>query len=204
MSAVLAPDVERQAPSLDVTSRNRLNGHKPAVVWLTGLSGAGKSTIAYSLESQLHAAGVHTYVLDGDNLRLGLNADLGFTPPDRARNAKRTAQVAQLMVDAGLVVIVAMISPYRQDRIQARAMFSGTQFLEVHVNAPLAVCEARDPKGLYQKARLGLLPNFTGIGSVYETPSNPDVLLNTAETSVADCVKALKLRLQKQGLWNCI
>jgi adenylyl-sulfate kinase len=204
MSALLEPDLVWQAPRVDAQSRNRLNGHKPAVVWLTGLSGAGKSTIAYELELQLHAAGVHTYVLDGDNLRHGLNADLGFTPAERARNVKRTAQVAQLMVNAGLVVIVAMISPYRQDRIQARALFSGTPFLEVHVKAPLAVCEARDPKGLYQKARLGLLPNFTGIGSVYETPSNPDVLLNTAENSLANCVQTLKLRLQKQGIWNGI
>lgn len=204
MSALLESDLVWQAPRVDAQSRIRLNGHKPAVVWLTGLSGAGKSTIAYELELQLHAAGVHTYVLDGDNLRHGLNADLGFTPADRAHNVKRTAQVAQLMVDAGLVVIVAMISPYRQDRIQARALFSGTQFLEVHVKAPLAVCEARDPKGLYQKARSGLLPNFTGVDSPYELPSNPEVLLNTAENSLASCVQTLKLRLQKQGIWNCI
>ena len=204
MSALLEKELMWQAPRVDTQSRNRLNGHKPAVVWLTGLSGAGKSTIAYELELQLHAAGVHTYVLDGDNLRHGLNADLGFSTTDRARNIKRTAQVAQLMVDAGLLVIVAMISPYRQDRIQARTLFSGTQFLEVHVKAPLAVCEARDPKGLYQKARQGLLPNFTGVGSPYEPPSNPDVLLNTAENNLATCVQTLKLRLQKQGIWNGI
>lgn len=197
------PALVRQASALSVASREQLKGHRAAIVWLTGLSGAGKSTIAQELERQLCRAGVHTCVLDGDNLRLGLNADLGFSAEDRARNVQRTAHVAQLMVDAGLLVIVAMISPYSDGRVYARSLVSPGQFLEVHVHAPLAVCEQRDPKGMYRKARLGLLHDFTGIDSVYQAPTHADVVLNTADTTVAACVQTLKIRLQQHGIWNC-
>lgn len=188
------------ATLLKPESRQQLMGHKSGVVWLTGLSGAGKSTIAYELELQLHRTGVHTYVLDGDNLRRGINADLGFTPADRTCNVLRTAQVARLMADAGLLVIVAMISPFSKDRLQARELLLPTPFVEVHVQAPLAVCEARDPKGLYQKARQGLLPDFTGIGSPYEAPSNPDLLLNTSTQSLQNCMDILMNKLKSSGL----
>ncbi|MDH4395611.1 MAG: adenylyl-sulfate kinase [Limnobacter sp.] len=181
-------------------SRQQLMGHKPGVVWLTGLSGAGKSTIAFELELQLHLTGVHTCVLDGDNLRHGINADLGFTPADRTRNVLRTAQVARLMADAGLLTIVAMISPFSKDRLHARELLLPTPFLEVHVQAPLEMCEARDPKGLYQKARQGLLLNFTGIGSPYEAPSNPDLLLNTSTQSLQNCIDLLMNKLKASGL----
>ncbi|MCR2745063.1 adenylyl-sulfate kinase [Limnobacter parvus] len=188
---------------LPAVTHEQLKGHKAGIVWLTGLSGAGKSTIACELELRLRRAGVHTCVLDGDKLRHGLNADLGYSPQDRACNVQRTAHVAQLMADAGLLVIVAMISPYNEGRLYARSLVPSDQFLEVFVHAPLAVCEQRDPKGMYRQARLGLLPNFTGIDSAYETPTQPDLVLNTAETTVAACVQTLKMRLQQQGIWNC-
>lgn len=177
----------------------RFTGFKPGVVWLTGLSGAGKTTIASALELQLSRAGAHTCVLDGDTLRQGLNADLGFSPEDRARSVQRTAQVAQLMANAGLLVIVAMISPYSEGRSYARSLVPEGQFVEVFVNAPLAVCEQRDPKGLYHKARLGLLPNFTGIDSAYEAPLHADVLLNTGAQNLQTCTGILLSYLKNSG-----
>jgi len=164
----------------DVTAeaRTSLMGHPSRVVWLTGLPGSGKSTIADAAVRRLHAMGVHTYVLDGDNVRTGLNKDLGFTAEDRAENVRRVAEVAKLMSDAGLVVFVALVSPYQSDREAAKALFEEGDFLEVYVDTPVEVCAERDPKGLYAKAAAGNLPNMTGMGQAYEVPEHPDLVLN--------------------------
>ncbi|CAO4146835.1 adenylyl-sulfate kinase [Methylorubrum extorquens] len=154
-------------------------GQRPAIAWLTGLSGAGKSTIADEVDRGLTEAGRSTMVLDGDNLRHGLNRDLGFTAADRVENIRRAAEVARLMADAGLVVIVSLISPFRAERATARAIAGDIRFLEVFIDTPLSVCEARDPKGLYDRARAGKIPNFTGISAPYEAPETPDLVVRT-------------------------
>jgi bifunctional enzyme CysN/CysC len=183
--------------SLDVNqaARAALMQQRPRCIWFTGLSGAGKSSIANLLEKRLHAEGRHTYLLDGDNVRHGLNRDLGFTEADRVENIRRVAEVACLMVDAGLMVLVSFISPYRAERRMARELFAVGEFLEVFVDTPLAECERRDPKGLYAKARRGEVKNFTGIDSVYEAPEAPDVHLNTGAESVEVCVRRLLERI---------
>jgi adenylylsulfate kinase len=158
--------------------RETRNGHKGVVLWFTGLSGSGKSTVAGALEQALHQLGVSTYLLDGDNVRHGLCSDLGFSDDDRRENIRRVGEVAKLMVDAGLVVLTAFISPHRPERQMVREMLDTGRFVEVFVDTPLAICEARDPKGLYKKARAGELRNFTGIDSAYEAPSQPDVHLD--------------------------
>lgn len=161
------------------TQRHAHYGHDGGVIWLTGLSGAGKSTLAMALEADLLARGYACYVLDGDNVRHGLNADLGFTPEDRSENIRRVGEVAALFAHAGLICITAFISPYRADRAQARHAARHTRFHEVHVAANLAACEARDPKGLYRKARAGQLIDFTGVGAPYETPEHPELSIDT-------------------------
>lgn len=176
--------------------REQLLGHAGKAIWLTGLSGAGKTTIARALEQRLHGQARHVYVLDGDVLRQGLNADLGFSDADRAENVRRAAQVARLLVDAGCITIVAFISPFRAARDAARALFGTGDFLEIFVDAPLAVAEARDPKGLYKRARLGQLPDFTGIDSAYEPPLRPELLLRTDQLTLNQCVERILLRLQ--------
>jgi adenylylsulfate kinase len=173
-----------------------LKQHAACVVWFTGLSGAGKTTLAFALDDALRCRGIHTAVLDGDSLRLGLNSDLGFSPEDRATNVQRTAQVSKLMVDAGLVVIVSLISPHAQSRNKARSLFNDDQFFEVYVNTPLEVCEQRDPKGLYRKARGGDIKQFTGISAAYEVPENPGLILQTHEHSVSDCIESLLAMLE--------
>jgi len=155
-----------------------LNNQKPSCLWFTGLSGSGKSTLANALEKKLFEMGKRTYILDGDNLRLGLNSDLGFTDSDRVENIRRVTEVAKLMVDAGLIVLVTFISPFDRDRKIARSKFEGGEFIEIYLNTPLEECERRDPKGLYKKARAGMLKNFTGIDSPYEPPSNPDITIH--------------------------
>lgn len=161
---------------------------RPLCIWLTGLSGSGKSTVANLLESRLHDRGVHTYLLDGDNVRHGLCSDLGFSDADRAENIRRVAEVARLMVDAGLVVVVSFISPFRADRAFARSLFEPGRFYEVFVDASLQECMQRDPKGLYAKAQRGELRNFTGLDSPYEPPENPEVHLCTASATPEACV----------------
>lgn len=177
--------------------RARQNGHRGAVVWLTGLSGAGKSTIAQALEAELFTRGLHTYVLDGDNIRHGLNSNLGFSPEDRVENIRRVSEVAKLMADAGTIAITAFISPYRVDRRRAReiALEAQAEFVEVFVDAPLQLCEQRDPKQLYKKARAGKIREFTGIDAPYEAPEDPEITVRTAEQTVDESVAAILGRL---------
>ena len=175
---------------VDRETRERLNGHRGRVVWLTGLSGSGKSTISDAAERDLHAQGVRTFVLDGDNVRHGLNKDLGFTAEDRAENVRRVAEVARLMVDAGIVVLVALVSPFRSDRAAARELFGPGDFVEVFVRTPVEVCAARDPKGLYSKAASGDLPNLTGVGQDYEEPLSPDLVV-AGDGDLAEAVGAV-------------
>ena len=163
---------------LNGTERAALTGQRAAIIWLTGLSGSGKSTVANALDHALHALGRPTFVLDGDNVRLGLNSDLGFAPADRTENVRRVGEVAKLFVDAGIIVIVPLISPYRKDRDEIRAKVGEGQFLEVHMNTSLETCEGRDPKGLYAKARKGVIPEFTGISAPYEPPVKPELTLD--------------------------
>ena len=162
-----------------VAQREQLHGHRGVVLWFTGLSGSGKSTVAGALEEALHKLGVSTYLLDGDNVRHGLNKDLGFTEEDRVENIRRVAEVAKLMVDAGLIVLTAFISPFRAERQLARDILEPGEFIEVFVDTPLAVAEARDVKGLYKKARSGQLKNFTGVDSPYEAPERPELRIDT-------------------------
>ena len=195
-----ADNIHWQAQSVDRSARARMKGQRPAVLWLTGLSGAGKSTLANRIELQLQATGRHTYILDGDNVRHGLNKDLGFTEADRVENIRRVAEVARLMADAGLIVLVAFISPFRADRDLARSLMPADEFIEVHVDAPLAVAEARDPKGLYRKARAGELKNFTGIDSPYEPPLSPEVYIDTTTTSPDDAAAQIVRLIERRGL----
>ncbi|MCR1828872.1 sulfate adenylyltransferase subunit CysN [Pseudomonas oleovorans] len=183
-----AQNVHRQALSITREDRERLNGHQGKVIWFTGLSGSGKSTIANALEKELHAQGKRTYILDGDNVRQGLNRDLGFTDADRVENIRRVAEVAKLMMDAGLIVMTAFISPFRAERQMARELIGEDNFIEVFVDTPLDICEQRDPKRLYKKARSGQLPNMTGIDSPYESPTQPNILIKTALTSIKEAV----------------
>ena len=184
-------NIQWQDVDVDKEARSSLAGHKPCIVWLTGLSGSGKSTIANALEKRLFASGVRTYLLDGDNLRHGLNHDLGFTPADRVENIRRAGEVARLMVDAGLVVICAFISPYEAERDMVRSMVGTDEFLEIFVDTPLDVLESRDPKGLYAKARAGKITNFTGIDAPYEVPTNPDLRVDTTSSPIDESVEAI-------------
>jgi bifunctional enzyme CysN/CysC len=193
-------NVHWQALDISKSARSELNGQKPCVVWFTGLSGAGKSTIANLLEKRLHAMGRHTYLLDGDNVRHGLNKDLGFTDADRVENIRRVAEVSRLMVDAGLIVLVAFISPFRAERRTARELLEKDEFVEVFVDAPLAVAESRDPKGLYKKARRGELKNFTGIDSPYEEPESPEVRLDTTRLTPERAVAMILSELRRAGV----
>jgi len=188
--------------SFEVTksARERLNGHRPAMLWFTGLSGAGKSTIANILEKKLHALGKHTFVLDGDNVRHGLNRDLGFTEADRVENIRRVAEVAKLFVEAGLITMVAFISPFRAEREMARELVGPDEFIEIFVDTPLEICEQRDPKGLYKKARRGDLRNFTGLDSPYEKPSNPELTLDALNRSANDLADHIIQFMQQRGV----
>ncbi len=186
-----AQNIHLQSLSITKELREKINGHKGQVLWLTGLSGSGKSTIANALEKQLYAEGKKTYVLDGDNIRHGLNKDLGFTDKDRVENIRRVAEVAKLMCDAGLIVITAFISPFRTEREMARSLFQSDEFKEIFISTPLKIAEQRDPKGLYKKARSGEIPNFTGINSPYEKPIKPELTIDTSKTSITQSVKKI-------------
>ena len=167
--------------------KEKRNRHKSKVLWFTGLSGSGKSTIANATEAVLHQRGMQTYILDGDNVRMGLNKDLGFTAEDRTENIRRISEVAKLFVDSGSVVLTAFISPYILDRADAKKTIGGDDFIEVFVSADLSVCEERDPKGLYKKARSGEIKNFTGIDAPYEEPVNPDLIIKTDKYTIEEC-----------------
>ena len=191
-----AANVHRQSVNIDKSARNRLNGHAGKVLWFTGLSGSGKSTVANIVEQKLHQKGIRTYLLDGDNLRHGLNKDLGFTEADRIENIRRITEVAHLMVDAGIVVLTAFISPFRAERRSARARFAEGEFIEVFMDTPLEVAEKRDVKGLYQKARRGEIPNFTGIESPYEEPLEAEFKLSTEATTPEELAEQLLAQLE--------
>jgi len=190
-----ATNIHWQAVDINKMARAKLKDQKPCVLWFTGLSGAGKSTIANLVEKKLHSLGRHTYLLDGDNVRHGLNRDLGFTDADRVENIRRIAETAKLFVDAGLIVMTAFISPFRSERKMARDLLGEGEFIEVYVNTPLDICEQRDPKGLYKKARSGELPNFTGIDSVYEAPENAEIEVYTNKSSAEEIAEDIVDRL---------
>jgi bifunctional enzyme CysN/CysC len=193
-------NVQWQMLDIDKAAHARLKGHRPCVLWMTGLSGAGKSTIANLLERKLHTLGCHTYLLDGDNVRHGLNKDLGFTDADRVENIRRIAEVSKLMVDAGLIVITSFISPFRSERRMARGLLEEGEFIEVFVDTPLRVAEARDPKSLYAKARRGEIRNFTGIDSPYEPPEAPEMHLDTTAIPAEQAAEELVAELRRRGI----
>jgi adenylyl-sulfate kinase len=193
------PHLYPHATTVTAEDRARLLGQRGCVLWMTGLSGSGKSTVAHALEARLIAGGHAAFVLDGDTVRTGLNVDLGFAPEDRAENIRRVAAVAALFADAGLVAIASFISPYAADRGRAREAVGEDRFLEVHVSTPLAVCEARDPKGLYQRARNGEIQEFTGVSAPYEAPERPALAVDTTDSSLDDCVDRLLALLEDRG-----
>ena len=195
-----AHNIHLQHMDVNKAARSAQKGQRPVVLWFTGLSGAGKSTIANLVEKKLHAMGRHSYLLDGDNMRHGLNKDLGFTEGDRVENIRRVTEVAKLMVDAGLIVLTAFISPFRSERDMARRLLGEGEFLEIHVDTPLDVAEQRDVKGLYRKARRGELENFTGIDSPYEAPEAAEIVISTAELSPADAAARIIEALDARGL----
>ncbi|CAE6483366.1 adenosine 5'-phosphosulfate kinase [Nitrosomonas nitrosa] len=180
--------------------REALNGHRGAILWFTGLSGAGKSTLAHAVEEELHQNGYRTFVLDGDNIRHGLCSDLGFTPEDRIENIRRVGEVAKLFMQAGIIVLTAFISPYRVERERVRGLVEHGDFIEIYCDSPVDICESRDVKGLYKKARAGLIPEFTGISSPYETPLNPELIVSTGKTSLESCVQQVIDELKLRGI----
>lgn len=180
--------------------RERKNGHKGVVIWFTGLSASGKSTLAHAVEKSLYDLGCNTYVLDGDNIRHGLNKDLGFSPEDREENIRRIGEVAGLFAQAGTIAMTAFISPYRSDRDKARAIAGDGRFIEVFVKCDLAICEERDPKGLYKKARAGEVPEFTGISAPYEEPLNPELVIDTGVDDVDTCAAAVLAFLRSRSI----
>jgi bifunctional enzyme CysN/CysC len=195
-----ATNIHWQALAVDKLARAHLKGQRPCCLWFTGLSGSGKSTLASLLEKRLNSLGRHTYTLDGDNVRHGLNRDLGFTEADRVENIRRVAEVAKLFVDAGLIVMVSFISPFRAERELARALHTDGEFIEIHVDTPIEVCERRDPKGLYRKARAGQLKNFTGIDSPYEAPERPELRLDSGEAAPGALVEQVLRELARRGM----
>ena len=195
-----ATNIHRQDLLVDKASRSRLNAHKPVILWFTGLSGSGKSTIANIVERELHTRGVHTYMLDGDNVRHGLNRDLGFTDADRVENIRRVGEVARLFVDAGLIVLCSFISPFRAERRMVRELVGTDEFVEVFVDTPIEECMKRDPKGLYARAKEGKIKNFTGIDSPYEAPENPEVVVNTADGTAEDAARRVLDALTARGV----
>lgn len=180
--------------------REAQNGHRGAIVWFTGLSGSGKSTLGHAVEEALHQQGCRTFVLDGDNVRHGLCSDLGFSSKDRIENIRRIGEMAKLFMEAGVIVLTAFISPYRADRERVRGMVGHGDFIEIHCDAPIEVCEARDVKGMYKKARAGQIAEFTGISSPYEIPDKPELTVNTGKAKLDDCVQQVLGEMVQRGL----
>lgn len=199
-SSVKARHLTWHQAAVQRDDREKLLQQKGTVIWLTGLSGSGKSTIASALDKALHEAGHLSYILDGDNVRHGLNADLGFAPDERTENIRRIGEVAALFADAGLLVITSFISPYRQDRQRIRAIVGDDKFVEVYLDVPLNVCEKRDPKNLYQKARAGEITNFTGVQAPYEASEEPELAIDTSQQSVAECTEKILAYLTKEKI----
>lgn len=189
-----------RSEAVSPAERAALKGQRPTVVWFTGLSGAGKSTLAARVERHLHAAGRHTCLLDGDAVRVGISKDLGFTDADRAENICRAADIAKLMVDAGLIVLAAFISPFRAEREAARSLFAENEFVEIYLDAPLTVLEARDVKGLYRRARIGEINNFTGIDSRYDVPENPELRIDTSQITTEQATELVMAKLRNFGI----
>jgi len=184
--------------------REAQNGHQGAILWFTGLSGAGKSTLAHAVEEELHQQGCRTFVLDGDNVRHGLCGDLGFTNEARIENIRRVGEMAKLFMEAGIIIMTAFISPFRDDRERVRGMVKKGDFIEIYCNSPIEVCESRDEKGLYKKARLGQISEFTGISSPYEAPNQAELVLNTGNLPLNDCVQSVLAALKNYGvIQNC-
>ena len=190
--------------SVSTADRHLLNGHSGGLIWFTGLSGSGKSTLAHAVEEKLHSFCVHSYVLDGDNIRIGLNKDLGLSPEDRKENVRRIAEAAKLMVDAGLLVFAAFIAPYNQSREYVRKLMDGWSYYEVYIKCSIEVCAKRDPKGLYKKARTGEIINMTGISAPYEEPKQPDLIIETDKLGLQQCVDEVIIFLLKQGLISSV
>ena len=184
-------NIVKHSYSVNLDSRKKLNQHQPLILWFTGLSGSGKSTIANCVEQELHKNSIHTYTLDGDNIRKGLNSDLSFSPEDRTENIRRIAETAHLMMDAGLVVLAAFVSPYRIDRDHIRNVVGHNNMIEIYINTSVEECERRDVKGLYKKARKGEIKNMTGISAPYESPLHPDIQINTEEITVIEAAKQI-------------
>jgi len=199
MTSPKATNLTWHVGEVDREERTRAHGHRGVVIWMTGLSGSGKSTVAHRVEKRLIERGVFAYVLDGDNVRHGLNRDLGFSPEDRKENIRRIGEVAKLFVDAGAIVLTAFVSPYREDRDMARAILPEGRFVEVFVDTPIEVCEARDPKGLYKKARAGEIQNMTGLQAPYEPPLSPELRVDTSEHDVEACAQLILEYLESRG-----
>ncbi|MDO8991265.1 MAG: adenylyl-sulfate kinase [Sideroxyarcus sp.] len=203
MNDIISPNIVWQPSIVQRGDREAQNRHGSCVLWFTGLSGSGKSTLAHAVEEVLHESGCRTYVLDGDNVRHGLCGDLAFSEADRRENIRRVGEVSRLFVEAGMIVLTAFISPFREERERVRELIGETDFVEIHCHCPLEVCEQRDVKGLYQKARQGLIREFTGISSPYQAPENPALCINTAEMSLLDSVGQVMCFLQSQGKVQC-
>lgn len=199
MSEQEATNVTWHEHNVSSEERQKLNGHKGAVLWFTGLSGCGKSTISNAVDRLLHDRGIHTYVLDGDNIRMGLNKNLGFAPDDRKENIRRIGEVARLFCESGTIVLTSFISPYKEDREQARKIIGEGRFLEVYVDASLETCESRDPKGLYKKARSGEIKEFTGVNAPYEAPENCEIHLDSDAKGVAELANEVVTHLESEG-----
>ncbi|MFZ5502596.1 MAG: adenylyl-sulfate kinase [Pseudomonadota bacterium] len=196
----VSTDVVWHCATVTRERREAQNGHRGAIIWFTGFSGAGKSTLAHAVEEELHQRGCRTFVLDGDNVRHGLCGDLGFTAQDREENIRRIGEVAKLFMEAGVIVLTAFISPYRADRQKVRDMVAEGEFVEIHCDSPIEVCETRDVKGLYKKARAGKIANFTGISSPYEAPDNPELVVDTDKEDISSCVEEVFCALSQCGI----